>query len=114
MISEKDWLAAEELGKARQDSGLYAVSARYDAHTQTMRIAMKKGFIISFAKGRSQMMALASDDQLSEVEVQGGGRYILFPKLDDGFTIDGVLDGRFGSASWEQAWAEQHNEPVAA
>jgi hypothetical protein len=114
MISEKDWLAAEDLGEVKHEGGLYAVSARYDIHTQTMRITMKKGFTISFAKERSQMMSLASDEQLSEVEIQGGGRYVIFPKLDDGFTIDGVLDGRFGSASWEQAWAEKHKEPVAA
>jgi hypothetical protein len=114
MISETEWLAAEELGQEKRDSGLYAVDARYDASSQTMRIAMKKGFIISFAKERSQMMATATDEQLSEVQVQGGGRYIIFTKLDDGFTVDGVLEGRFGSESWEQSWVEKHLEPVAA
>jgi hypothetical protein len=114
MISEEEWVAAEERGRQKLENGLYAVSARYDSQTQTMRVAMKKGFVISFAKERSQVMASAGDDQLNEVEIWGGGRYIMFPKLEDGFTVDGLLQGHFGSTAWEQTWAERHREPVAA
>jgi hypothetical protein len=114
MISEIEWLAAEELGREKRERGLYAIAARYDAQTRTMRIVMKKGFVILFEKERSQTMASATDEQLSDVELQGGGRYIIFPKLDDGFTVDGVLEGRFGSEAWERAWAEKQSEPLAA
>lgn len=113
MIGEKEWFAAEERGTLVEREGLVAVSAAYDVQSHTMRVTLKRGFTISFAKERSEVMADAKDTDLADVEIQGAGRYVIFPKLDDGFTVDGMLAGRFGSEGWEKAWAAKHLHAAA-
>jgi len=113
MISEKDHLEAEERADQKRAAGMYAVAARYDRQTQTMHVTLKKGLTVSFPKERSQVMAAASDQDLSEVAVEGRGSYIIFPKLDDGFMVDSMLMGRFGNDRWEREWAEKHEMQAA-
>jgi hypothetical protein len=114
MISEQAHLEAEERADQKRATGMYAVAARYDRQTQTMHVTLKKGLTVSFPKERSQMMAAASDQDLSEVVVEGRGSYVIFPKLDDGFMVESMLMGRFGNDRWEQEWAEKHQEMQAA
>jgi hypothetical protein len=114
MISDRELLEGEQRADRRKAAGMYAVSAHYDTQTQTMFVTLKKGFTVSFPKMRSQVMAEASDDDLSEVVVEGGGWYVIFPKLDDGFLVESMLMGRFGNDRWERMWAEEHQEMQAA
>jgi hypothetical protein len=112
--SEQDWLLAEQRADDKQLTGLFAVAASYDPQQRIMRVTLKRGFTISFPKERSQVMASARDEDLIDIDIQGFGRYILFPKLDDGFTVESMLLGRFGNDAWERAWAESHSELIAA
>jgi len=112
--SDHDWLAAEQLAEEKQHTGLFAVAACYDPQQRLMHVTLKRGFTISFPKERSQVMAPARDEDLLQIEIQGFGRYIVFPKLDDGFTVDSMLIGRFGNDTWERIWAEKNSALIAA
>jgi hypothetical protein len=79
-----------------------------------MFVTLKKGLTVSFPKMRSQVMANASDDDLSEVVIEGAGWYLIFPKLDDGFLVESMLTGRFGNDRWEREWSEMHEDLQAA
>ncbi len=114
MISEQEHLEAKERADQKRATGMYAVAARYDRQTQTMHVTLKNGLTVSFPKERSQMMATASDQDLSEVVVEGRGSYVIFPKLDDGFMVESMLMGRFGNDRWEREWAGKHQEMQAA
>jgi hypothetical protein len=50
---------------------------------------------------------------LSEIEISSGGYSVHFPKLDADFSLEGLLAGRFGTATWEREWAEKHKEMQA-
>jgi len=112
--SEQDWLSAEQRAEEKQQTGLFAVAASYDPQQRLMHVTLKRGFTISFPKERSQVMAAARDEDLLDIEIQGFGRYIVFSKLDDGFTVESLLRGRFGNDAWERAWAEEHSALIAA
>jgi hypothetical protein len=114
MVTQEEHDLAAERGRQIKESGLYAVAARFDAATGLMHVTLKKGFTVSFPKERSQVMANATNEDLSEVEVSGAGWYVIFPKLDDGFTVEGMLAGRFGNDRWEREWAEKHRDHVLA
>jgi hypothetical protein len=114
MVTQEQHDLAEERGRQIQKSGLYAVAARYDANTGLIHVQLKTGMTISFPKERSQALANATDEQLSEVEISPAGWSVDFPRIDDGFTIEALLAGRFGNAHWEQQWAEKQSEMKAA
>jgi hypothetical protein len=114
MISDREILEGEQRADRKKATGMYAVAAHYDRKTQTMFVTLKKGLTVSFPKMRSQVMANASDDDLSEVVVEGAGWYLIFPKLDDGLLVESLLMGRFGNDRWEREWAEKHPELQAA
>lgn len=95
-------------------SATYAIAARYNPATGMITVDLNRGFSISFHKSRSQALHRATDEQLSEIEVYNPGWSVFFPKLDDGFTVEGILAGRFGNRHWEEAWAAAHREPQAA
>jgi hypothetical protein len=114
MVTQEAHDLAGERARQIKESGLYAVAAHFDAATGLMYVTLKKGFTVSFPKERSQVMANATDEDLSEVDISGAGWYVIFPKLDDGFTVEGMLSGCFGNDRWEREWAEKHQELQAA
>ena len=109
---KRDWL--DVYGQEYRERGLYIVAAHYDASTGMVHVKLKAGMTISFAKERSQALAKATDEQLSEVEVSPAGWSVDFPRIDDGFSLEGLLSGRFGNDRWEREWAEKHQEMQAA
>jgi len=109
---ERDWL--DVYGQENRERGLYIVAAYYDANTGVVHVKLKAGMTISFPKERSQALAKATDEQLSELEVSPAGWSVDFPRLDYGFSLEGLLSGRFGNDRWEREWAEKHQELQAA
>jgi hypothetical protein len=114
MVTQQEHDLAAERGQQICESGLYAVAARYDPATGLVHVTLKNGMNISFPKERAQPLAYATDEQLSEVQISPAGWSVDFPRIDDGFTIEGLLAGRFGNARWEREWAEKNRESKAA
>jgi hypothetical protein len=113
MISEAEHAAAEERGRIRSLTMPCAVDARYDPATGMITVDLNRGYSVSFHKSRSQALHNATDEQLSEIDASDPGWSVFFPKLDDGFTVSGMLAGRFGNRHWEKKWADEHNVEIA-
>ncbi len=113
MISEAEHVAAEERGRIRSLTMPCAIAARFDPATGMITVDLNRGYSVSFHKSRSQALHHATDEQLSEIDAGYPGRSVFFPKLDDGFTVSGMLVGRFGNRHWERQWADEHNVEIA-
>jgi hypothetical protein len=114
MVSQEEHDLAAQRGRLIRENGRYIVAARYDPASRTMQVTFKAGFTILFSKERCQVTANATDEELSETEISPAGWSVDFPKIDDGLTAEGLLEGRFGNAQWEREWAEKHRETKAA
>jgi len=111
MNSDKEWAEAQERGRIHSLTFPCAVSASYDQSTGTITVVLNRGFSVSFHKSRSQALHQATDEQLSEIDVHSWS--IFFPRLEDGFTVEGMLAGRFGTRRWEREWADAHGIEIA-
>lgn len=115
----KSTLSDREIEKANERGRLYglthprAVAARYDAANGIITVDLNRGFSVSFHKSRSQVLHNASDEQLETIEVQNPGSEVWFPALEDGFTVEGMLAGRFGTRRWEREWADANGIEIA-
>jgi hypothetical protein len=113
MISDKEHAIAEARGRLRSLTVPCAVAARYDPATGMITVDLNRGYSVSFHKSRSQALHKATDEQLSKIDAGYPGWSVFFPKLEDGFTIDGMLAGRFGNRHWERRWADEHHVQIA-
>jgi len=113
MISDNERAEAEERGRVRSLTLPCAVAARYDAATGMITVILNRGYSVTFHKSRSQVLHDASDAQLSEIDVAAPGWSVYFPRLEGGFTVTGMLAGRFGNRGWERRWADEHQVKIA-
>ena len=67
-----------------------------------------------FPPQRSQALAAATADQLSQIEIDFPGFSIYFPLLDEGLQVSSMLVGRFGNERGEAVWAAAHPSEQAA
>jgi hypothetical protein len=113
MNSDKEYEDAAEGSRLNHLRNPWATAARYDASTGMITVDLNRGFSVSFHKSRHQALYKATDEQLSEIDVSHGGTSVFFPKLEDGFTVEGMLAGRFGRPWWERQWADEHGLKIA-
>ena len=89
-----------------------AESVTYDAATQEVIVVLKDGsrhtwpvrlleMVKSEAEGWVPLEDI-TDQQLSDVQVYGGGRYILWDELGQAFQISDLLAGVYGREAWMQ------------
>ena len=89
-----------------------AESVIYDADTKEVIVVLKDGsrhawpvrlleMVKSEADGWVPLEGI-TDHQLSDVQVYGGGRYILWDELGQAFQISDLLAGVYGREAWMQ------------
>jgi hypothetical protein len=114
MVTDAQVQAAEVRFEEKRKTVPFAKEAYFVPKSHFIFVELSSGYSISFAPERAQGLPGASDEALSEIEISSGGYGVHFPKLDADFSVEGLLAGRFGSAKWEQEWAEKHKEMQAA
>ena len=77
-----------------------ATSARLDRRSRCVVIELNKGSTLSIPVDLLQGLAGASLKDLSRIEIPNPGCEIEWPVLDQQFTIQGLLAGRFGTHRW--------------
>lgn len=87
-----------------------AESVAYDASTREVVVILKDGSRHAWPVRLLEMVQSQpnawipleniTDQQLAEVEVYGGGRYILWDELGQSFRIADLLDGIYGREAW--------------
>ena len=89
-----------------------AESVAYDAATKEVVVVLKDGSRHSWPVRLLEMVKSepegwvpiegVTDEALSDVEVYGGGRYILWDELGQAFQISDLLAGVYGREAWMQ------------
>ena len=90
-----------------------AESVIYDAAAKEAIVTLKDGSRHAWPVRLLEMVKLTSegwvplenvsDQQLSSVEIYGGGQYILWDELDQAFKIADLLAGVYGREAWMKA-----------
>ena len=84
----------------------------YDAETKEVVVVLKDGSRHAWPVRLLEMVRSESDGwvplegvtdrELSDVQVYGGGRYILWDELGQAFQISDLLAGTYGREAWMQ------------
>lgn len=77
-----------------------ATAARFDRRSRCVVIELNKGSTLSVPVDLLQGLAGASLKDLAQIEIPNPGCEIEWPALDQQFTIQGLLAGRFGTRRW--------------
>jgi len=86
----------------------YAEKVWYDAKrdaivARILSVGVVGSVDVPFARHRLQGLQDATPEQLSQMELEGGGTGIVWPTLDIAHYIPGLLAGVFGTARWMAA-----------
>src|SRR5262250_3293255 len=90
-------------GKARQQAGPTAMSARYDRRISKVVIHLSTGLDVAFSPRDAQGLESASPSDLAKIEISPSGLGLHFPKLDADLYLPALLEGVFGSKRWMAA-----------
>ena len=77
-----------------------ATSARFDRRSRCVVIELNKGSTLCVPVDLLQGLTGASLKDLARIEIPNPGCEIEWPALDQQFTIQGLLAGRFGTRRW--------------
>lgn len=112
-IDDETIIAAERRG-AELLHGPRAASARFDAATRRMVVELTNGCTFAFPTALVQGLSDAQDEQLKEVELLGDGYGLHWENLDVDYSVQGLLAGVFGTASWMAQRAGRATSPAKA
>jgi hypothetical protein len=108
-----EWLLSEmqqlpkriENNSALDEGCIRAISAKYDVRKKLVQVALQNGASFSFPPHLAQGLQNASSAQLAKIEVTPMGTGLSWPLLDADLTVEGLLNGVFGSRAWMRAHA---------
>jgi hypothetical protein len=106
--------AARERGRIAQQTEPRAVSARYDAKAQRIVVELTSGATFAFPPALVQGLCDASPQELAEVVVSPIGYGLHWPRLDEDYSIPGLMNGIFGTAKWMAARAGRGSSEAKA
>lgn len=99
---------AEARGRAMLESEPRAVAARYSRKTGRVTVDLANGCAYVFPTELVQELSDASPDALVDVEVDGAGFNLHWPKLDADLYVPALVAGVFGTRDWmSKAMARQ-------
>ncbi|SNT29611.1 Protein of unknown function [Granulicella rosea] len=114
MVTQQEHDEALERGRELIRNNPGAVRVRFDKELRQVIVELNRGFSITFPPERAQGLENASDEDLSEIEINSSGLGIYFPRIDADLWVPALAKGRFGNDRWEAAWAAAHSQDKAA
>lgn len=106
--------AALERGRIAQQTEPRAVSARYDAKAGRIVVELTSGATFAFPPALVQGLCDASPDELAEIEVSPAGFGLHWPRIDEDYSVPGLMNGVFGTAKWLAGRAGRGTSPAKA
>jgi hypothetical protein len=103
MVTRDEYAEATERGKRTFAAPTAAVSAHYDRARGRIVVRLRSGLELSFSPKDAQGLEEATPAQLSEIEITPMRDALLWPQLDEGLWIPGLLEGAMGSRKWMAA-----------
>jgi hypothetical protein len=105
---------ALERGKVAALNEPRAASARYDRKLGRMIVELTSGCTFSFPPRLAQGLETATEEQLAQVEIVGGGYGLYWEALDVDLSVPGLLAGLFGTRSHMARLAGRAKSPAKA
>jgi hypothetical protein len=91
---------AEARGRCIAASAPRAVSARYDRRSGRIVIELRNDCAYSFPPQLVQDLQQATAEDLAQVEVDGAGFNLHFPRIDVDLYVPALVAGVFGGRDW--------------
>lgn len=104
--------AALARGKAARLRESRATRARYDRARGRVVVELTNGCTFAFPPRLAQGLESATEDQLAQVEVLGGGSGLHWETLDVDLSVPDLLAGLFGTKAYMARHAGQARSPA--
>jgi hypothetical protein len=91
-----------------------AVAVRYDGRTRRVIVHLTNGCTFAFPPKLAQGLEVATEEQLSQVEVLGAGSGLHWEALDTDLSIPDLLAGLFGTKAYLAQQAGRAKSPAKA
>jgi hypothetical protein len=92
--------AGRERGRARYELVPRILSASYDAARDRIVLELTTGHAVAIPRRLLQGLEDATADQLPNMRVMGPGTAISWQTPDVGFSVEGLLNGVYGTRHW--------------
>lgn len=99
-LTDSDIARANAAGRELLDTAARAVSARYIPETGLVVLDLTNGCIFGFPAQSVQDLHGATPDDLAEIEVEGKGLSLRWPRLDADLYVPALVAGVFGTRQW--------------
>lgn len=106
--------AANERGRIAQQTEPRAVSARYDARSKRIVVELTSGATFAFPPALVEGLSDATPGELADIEVSPIGYGLHWRRLDEDYSVPGLMNGVFGTAKWMAARAGRATSPAKA
>src|SRR5580692_2739324 len=106
--------AAAERGRIARANEPRATAARYDGWLGRVIVELTNGCTFSFPPRLAQGLEAATEDQVAEVEILGGGYGLHWEALDADLSVPSLLIGLFGTRSHMARLAGRATSPAKA
>lgn len=87
-------------GREGWGAGRRALAVRYDPDGGRLEVLLEDGLELRLEARLLQGLAGASDEEIAECELQGGGTALHWPRLDADLWVEGLARGVYGSRAW--------------
>ena len=104
-LTKAEFEEANERGQIKYETEPRAVAARYDAKAQRIVVELASGATFAFPPALAQGLRDASPEELAEIEISPAGFGLHWPRIDEDYTVKGLMNGVFGTAKWMAARA---------
>ena len=108
--SNAEWLdeqlaSAQKLMRKSKVEAPRAVAVAYNRRTKTIAVEMNNGASFSFPPHLAQGLEDGKPTEWADVQVSPMGTGLHWPQLDADLSVQGLLEGLFGSDAWRKAHA---------
>jgi len=99
-LTDSQFDLADAKGQEILSAELRASLARYDRLTRRVVIELSNGCMYAFPARLVQDLQNASEDDLADIQVDGVGFNLHWPKLDVDLYVPALVSGIFGNRAW--------------
>ena len=87
-------------GRLMTEAEIRVLSAGIDRRSRKIKLKLSNGSEFLFPPKLVEGLGEASEDDLSDIEILGIGLGITWPRLDIDLSVQGLLQGAFGTRQW--------------
>jgi hypothetical protein len=102
---------AKQAGEEHARLWQQVLAVRYDRKSELIVLDLSNGAQLGVPASKLQGVAEGSELECSDVVILGPNMAIEFPKLDQQFSVEGLLCGRFGSTAWMKKLDSPKSQP---